>query len=164
MNSKDHFPYLVDKNGSKLYTVLNPIKVTSKKSNQLKQEGWEFDWSIPAKDGFEVYELKANGSSDTLGMITLKHERGYTYVSNIESNPKNRGDNAEFKHTSYNLFAFAVTESVKNENGGCVSFKAKSRLIEFYAEKMGAQLISMQDMVIEGAASVELLKKYEEKL
>ncbi len=71
--------------------------------------------------------------------MPLRHEHTHTYISNIKSNPKNKGNNTESKHTSYNLIAIAIAESVKAETGGCVSFHAKSSLIGFYEDKMGAR-------------------------
>ena len=94
--------------------------------------------------------------------MALKHERTHTYISNIESNPKNRGENAEFKHTSYNLIAIAIAESAKAGTGGCVNFKAKSSLIDFYRDKMGAKQIGEQGMFIEGEASKAVLERYKE--
>ena len=94
--------------------------------------------------------------------MALRHERTYTYISNIKSNPKNRGDNTESKHTSYNLIAIAIAESIKTETGGCVSFHVKSSLIGFYEDKMGARQIGNHMMCIQGKASIALLERFKE--
>lgn len=48
----------------------------------LMEEGWKFDWSIPHKNGYEIYQLFLEGDDDVQGMIALKHIRDL-YANNI---------------------------------------------------------------------------------
>ena len=38
--------------------------ITKADAQQLMQEGWLFDWSIPHSNGYEIYELLIKGSEE----------------------------------------------------------------------------------------------------
>lgn len=47
--------------------------ITRKEAAQFKKDGWKFDWSIPYRKGYEVYELLLKGGNEVQGRIALKH-------------------------------------------------------------------------------------------
>lgn len=87
---------LVDRsNGNTLDTEYRlVVKTISKEdANRLNEQGWKFDWSIPHKNGYEVYELMIVGEEKVQGMIAFKHIRNqyYTHVNIVEAAPWNIG-------------------------------------------------------------------------
>ena len=56
--------------GETLDTEYRLVRKTISKSEakKLKSEGWNFDWSIPHKNGYEVYELLLKESEEVQGM------------------------------------------------------------------------------------------------
>ena len=89
---------------------------------QLKEEGWKFDWSIPHKNGYEVYELLLEGGEDVQGRIALKHIRDqyYTHVDIVEAAPFNIGKIGKYKGVGAHLFAIACKLSWDTGNEGYV--------------------------------------------
>ena len=61
--------------------------ISKRDAAELKAKGWNFDWSIPHKNGDEVYELLLKDDDDVQGMIALKHIRDqyYTHVDIVEA-------------------------------------------------------------------------------
>ena len=51
----------------------------------------KYDWSIPHKKGYDVYELLLAGAEQVQGMIAFKHIRNqyYTHVDIVEAAPWN---------------------------------------------------------------------------
>ncbi len=128
----------------------------------LQKQGWKFDWSIPHKNGCEIYELLLKDDSSVQGMIALKHirEQYYTYVDIVEAGPVNVGHNGKFKGVGAHLFAIACKLSWDVGNEGYVQFKAKSNLVEHYRETLGAQNIDAQNMFIDSYSALKLIKTY----
>lgn len=136
--------------------------ITKADAQQLMQEGWLFDWSIPHSNGYEIYELLIKGSEERQGLIALKHIRDqlYTHVDIVESSPKNRGKSGIYQGVGAHLFAIACKLSWDVGNEGFVQFKAKSNLVEHYKETLKAQNIDEQNMFIDSHAAITLIKKY----
>lgn len=59
----------------------------------MKHKSTKFNWSIPQKDGCEIYELFVNGDKTVQGRVAFKHivTEGYTYLELIEAAPQNIG-------------------------------------------------------------------------
>lgn len=128
----------------------------------LKFEGWKFDWSIPHKNGYEIYELLLKENDEVQGMIALKHIRNqyYTHVDIVEAAPFNVGHDGKFKGVGAHLFALACKLSWDVGNEGYVQFTAKTDLIEHYKATLGAQSINWHDMFIDSYGAVALINKY----
>lgn len=128
----------------------------------LMLEGWKFDWSIPHKKGYEVYELLLKENDEVQGMIALKHIRNqyYTHVDIVEAAPFNIGHDGKFKGVGAHLFAIACKLSWDVGNEGYVQFTAKTDLIEHYKITLGAQSINWHDMFIDSYGAVALINKY----
>lgn len=145
-------------------TVYRLIAKTLSKfdATELQKKGWKFDWSIPHKTGYEIYELLLKDDETVQGMIALKHirEQYYTHVDIVESAPFNVGHNGKYKGVGAHLFAIACKVSWDAGNEGYVQFKAKSNLVEHYKETLGAQNIDAQNMFIDTYGALKLIRTY----
>ena len=130
-------------------------------------KGWEFDWTLPEKQGAEVYGLYAEGDERLQGLLAVKPSRGCLEVSLVESAPFNNGHNMrvpgkEYSGVGAHLFAEAVRQSYDAGNDGVVFFQAKSDLIEYYKDLLGATLTNPRYrlMMIDERAAYTLFQKY----
>lgn len=110
---------------------------------------WEFDWTIPKKNGFAVRGIKAVGDDRIQGLVALKPDsKNYAvYIDIVESAPFNNPHNKKYVSKEYagvggHLFAEAVRESINQGFGGFVYFKAKANLIDHYQKELGAVLVN----------------------
>ena len=136
--------------------------ITKEIAEKLQSEGWKFDWSIPHKDGCEIYALTLKDSTDVEGLIALKHFRSqfFTYVELVETAPHNYGHEGKYIGVGAHLFAIACKLSWDVGNEGYVQFVAKSALVEHYQKTLNAKCIDSQRMYIDSAGAIELIKKY----
>ena len=136
--------------------------ITSQMAAQYKKDGWKFDWSIPQKDGCEVYELFVAGDDRPQGRVAFKHlcSDYFTYLELVEAAPENIGHGGEYEGVGGHLFAIACKHSFEAGNDGYVQFEPKTKLIKHYQEKLGAKIISGSSMYIDTEAAKILLDKY----
>lgn len=163
MNIKiDRFtPCLVDrKTGEIVNTTFEKTHITAQQAKKLRKEGWNFDWSIPEKEGYMVYKLTLMKDSEIQGLISLKSEEGYVFAGNAENAPYNLGHLGRYEGVGGHLFAIACLQSKKRGYGGLVVFDAKTKLIEHYQKVLNAKLINAQRMYIDERAAEQLLKQY----
>ncbi len=148
--------------GEEFDTEFKEITVDSDLAQKLQKQGWRFDWSIPAKNGYRIYALYLKDNKEIQGLIALKHivKEYYTFVDLLESAPYNIGHKDKYKGVGAHLFAIACKLSWNVGNEGYVQFIAKTNLIEHYAESVGAKLIENQSMYIDSYNSLRLIKKY----
>lgn len=130
---------------------------------------WEFDWTLPKKNGFTIRAIKANGDDRIQGLIALQPDpRNIAVrVDIVEAAPFNNPHNPLYVNKEYSgvgghLFAEAVRESYKQGFGGFVYFQAKSDLVEHYQNELGAVLVNprLRMMAIEGEAAKKLYDHY----
>lgn len=142
------------------------VKIKPKKSDF---KDWEFDWSIPSRNGYSVYGITANGDPRIQGLIALKEDSQSSIikVDIAEAAPFNNPHNSNFKEKEYNgvgghLFAEAVRQSYEAGFDGAVYFTAKSNLIEHYEKELGAILIDpvTRVMFIDENAAKKLYDRY----
>lgn len=118
-------------------------------------EDWEFDWTLPQKNGYIVRAIKANGDDRIQGMVALKPD-AQNYAVNIdivEAAPFNNPHNKAYVKKEYSgigghLFAEAVKESMAQGYDGYVYFKAKTDLIKHYQNELGAVLINPKERIM----------------
>ena len=136
--------------------------ISTSKANELKLQGWKFDWSIAHKNGYEIYELLLKDNDEVQGMIALKHIRDqyYTHVDIVESAPFNVGQSGKYKGVGAHLFAIACKLSWEVGNEGYVQFTAKTDLVEHYKNTLNAQLLDWHNMSIDSYGAIALIKKY----
>lgn len=130
---------------------------------------WEFDWTIPRKNGYTIRGIKADGDNRIQGLIALKPDpNNYAVkIDIVEAAPFNNPHNPAFLSKEYSgvgghLFAEAVRESFKQGFDGYVYFTAKSDLIKHYQESLGATLINprLRIMAIEERSAKKLYDRY----
>lgn len=136
--------------------------ITKQYAAELKEQGWKFDWSIPHRNGYEVYELLLSGDDEVQGMIALKHIRDqyYTHVDIVEAAPFNVGSGGKYKGVGAHLFAIACKLSWDVGNEGYVQFTAKTDLVNHYIKTLNAKCIDWHTLYIDTYGAVELIKKY----
>lgn len=136
--------------------------ITNWDAQALQWEGWKFDWSLPQKNGYDVYELLLKENDEVQGMVALKHIRNqyYTQVDIVEAAPFNVGKAGRFKGVGAHLFAIACKLSWDVGNEGFVHFTAKSDLIEHYKSTLGAKQLDWHNMYIDTFAAATLINKY----
>ena len=130
--------------------------------NKKHYSGWNFDWSISLKNQFEVYALTISGETEIQGMIALKKEAHNcaVHVDIVETAPHNFGKNGQYEGVGAHLFAFACKTAYDNEYE-YIYFDAKTNLIGYYKEKLGAvQLGRSQRMMIDGESFMALINAY----
>lgn len=130
---------------------------------------WEFDWTVPRKNGYTIRGIKADGDSRIQGLIALKSDpNNYAVkIDIVEAAPFNNPHSPAFTSKEYSgvgghLFAEAVRESFKQGFDGYVYFTAKSDLIKHYQEELGATLINprLRIMAIEEGSAKKLYDRY----
>ena len=136
--------------------------ITKQDANELKAQGWKFDWSVPHQNGYEVYELLLENDDEVQGMIALKHirEQYYTHVDIVEAAPDNVGRNGKYKGAGAHLFAIACKLSWDAGNEGYVQFTAKTDLVEHYKKELGAKMIDWHTLYIDSYGAIALINKY----
>lgn len=162
---------LVSKDGEEFDTEYKEFRknITAVDAKKLQKDGWVFDWSKPQKDGYSVYGLYIVGSDELEGLIAFKQDREnyFTDAFLVESAPHNRIDK-RYKGVGGHLFAIACRESFDAGNDGYVAFVAKTNLVEYYRNELGAESIGSdgRKMVITTLPASNLVKKYfkEERL
>lgn len=138
-------------------------KIHPKKSNFNE---WEFDWTIPEKEGYSVFALYANGDKNVQGLLATRIEKGYVELALVEASPENSPHNPHFpgkkkyEGVGGHLFAEACKQSVESGNDGYVAFTAKTSLINHYQNVLGATVIYGQRMQIDEEAASALIQKY----
>jgi hypothetical protein len=128
-----------------------------------KRQGWNFNWIVPYRDGYDIYRLRIIDEERVEGLIALKpsKEKQAVVIDIIESAPHNIGKNGEYIGVGAHLFAIACLISLKSGYEGFVCFTAKTNLIEHYQETLGAQQIgNSQDMFLNTAAALKLISIY----
>jgi len=170
MTRKKYLDFEVDKltksienavTGDSFQTEITNLTNTDVKQAQRKK-GWLFDWKKELKDNSkEVYKLTIQNNTGVLqGLISLKIEANYVYISLIESAPFNRGRNKMYLGVSGNLVAHACRLSFQKGFKGFVSFHSKTKLIGHYEKSLGAYHFGGHLMILEDKASQQLVDKY----
>ena len=152
------------KNGVKYNTEYRLIggRISKKRAMELKKKGWKFDWSIPQKNGYDIYELLLRNDEVAQGMIAIKHIKNqfYTHVDIAEAAPFNVGNNREYRGVGAHLFAIACKLSWDVGNEGYVQFTAKTDLVEHYKKTLNAQCIDGHTLYIDSYNALKLINKY----
>jgi len=136
--------------------------ISKSEADELKKQGWQFDWSIPHAKGYEIYELRLVDDDVIQGLIALKHFRNqyYTHVDIVESAPSNLGSKGKYTGVGAHLFAIACKLSWDVGNEGYVQFVSKTDLIDHYKRELKAKHIDGNTLYIDSYAAVDLINKY----
>ena len=134
-----------------------------KRSSKIKQtdyKNWKFNWSLPEKNNYEIYELFVKGDEKVQGRIALKIDGGVADVDIVETAPHNYGHNGKYEGVGGHLFAIACQCSLESNCDGVVAFTAKSNLVEYYKKELNAVELQPRRLVIFEDAAEILLDKY----
>lgn len=126
-------------------------------------KGWNFDW-IKENQRFHVFKLITLAEPDIIqGLISWESQKGFIYISLVESAPLNLGKNKNYVGVGGNLFAFACKTSFEQGLDGYVSFIAKTELVEYYKRMLSAEILFSRNMVIRTEAALKLVNTYFKK-
>lgn len=126
----------------------------------LEYKGWRFDWSLTEKNGYHIYELFLEGDDIVQGRISVKVDGGVADVDIVETAPHNYGRTGIYEGVGAHLFAIACQVSFDAGYDGFVAFTSKSDLVEYYKEKLNAEVFRDRRMYIDEDAAQDLLDKY----
>ena len=137
-----------------------------KRSSKIKKsdyKNWKFNWSLPEKNNYEIYELFVKGDETVQGRIALKIDGGVADVDIVETAPHNYGHNGKYEGVGGHLFAIACQCSLDAGYDGYVAFTSKSDLIDHYQKTLDAKILYDRRMYIDDIAAKELMEKYLER-
>ena len=131
----------------------------------LKKDGWKFNWKKIAKEqNGQTYILRTiNSPMQVEGAILLKVESNMLVMDALEIAPQNFGQiNKRYDNVAGCLIAFACRESFKitGAYSGFLTFVSKTKLINWYTEKYGAELALGQRMFIDWETGNDIIEKY----
>ncbi len=129
--------------------------------------GWGDNWSNRPKNE-KVYGVFLKGDAEPQGLISLRNDKGGTYIGFASTAPHNNkqivGDNQTYLGVGGHLFALAVEESLKNGGHGTIyGYAANKQVLDHYIQKFGAihlPYVHEYQFIIEGEASERLLDIY----
>jgi len=131
----------------------------------LKKDGWNFNWRLLVKEhDAQTFTLRIKESpSNIQGVLHLKTKNEMLIMDVLEIAPGDIGrKNKQYENVAGSLIAFACRESFKIEGAykGYLTFVSKTKLIDWYIEKYGAQKALGQRMFIDPDAGIALIEKY----
>ena len=138
-------------------------RIYHKDSKQIKKADWGFDWRKEFKDpSNEIYKLTTTNNPNVIhGLICFTDKQDHIFMPLIESAKFNKGRNKLYKGVAGNLVAFGCKVAFEKGYDGTVSFVAKSQLIEYYHNTLGAKLFGGGNrMFIDTRESYILVKQY----
>lgn len=140
------------------------IPLTKKEDIPLKKDGWNFNWrQLARQDNSQPYILKLVDPPKTVeGALLLRIEAEMLIMDVLEIAPHNVGKNKRFDFVAGALIAYACRESFKIEGNykGFLTFVAKTKLIDWYKKKYGAELTLGQRMFIDWENGKKLIEEY----
>lgn len=155
--------YILDKITGEL--VKAEIVPMNTKTTPLKKDGWNFNWrQLLNEEKGQAYILKTVDSSLQIeGALYLKCEHSMLIMDALELAPRNIGTvNKRYDYVAGCLIAYGCRESfkLKGEYKGFLTFVSKTNLIQWYAQKYGAELALGQRMFIDWENGEKLIEKY----
>jgi len=162
-NITDFASSIIERNTGRIYE--SEITIFNKKDfgalNKWKKS--VFEWKILLNQEGEIYKLTIKSKKELLGLLRLANRSDHIEILALESSPETRYG-GKYRGVGSNLIAYAIKRSFELGYEGAISFIAKSNLIKFYEEKLGAQRIgNSQLMIIQGEASKKLYQYYFEE-
>jgi hypothetical protein len=130
--------------------------------NITKKGGWNFNWKseflMPDRD---VYKLTITNNIEIIqGLVSLSVTPDNVYVHLLENAPFNIGKGKTYAGVAGNLMAYACKLSFKHGTDGYVSFRAKTKLIDYYIKSLGAIHFGGHLLIIQTDSALKLLDKY----
>ena len=155
--------YILDVLNNKLIEA-EIIPLTNKEDIPLIKDGWKFNWrKLIKQENSKPYILKlVHPPKSVEGALLLRTEAEMLIMDALEIAPHNIGKNKRFDYVAGALIAFACRESFKLEGNykGFLTFVAKTKLIDWYKEKYGAEVALGQRMFIDWENGEKLIEEY----
>lgn len=147
--------------GDSFQTEISRLAKTDLK-NIAKKSGWNFNWKSEFQDiSKEVYKLTIVGNSTIIqGLLSISIMNDHVYMNLLENAPFNIGKSKLYEGVAGNLVAYACKVSFQKGFDGYVAFMAKSKLIQYYEQTLGAYHFKDQRMFIETESAKVLVEKY----
>lgn len=142
------------KTGKEINTEIKPYKP---KSEDL--QGWKFDWTKEIDSNISALYLENDKVIQGLIATRLDSSSKAVHVKLVETAPHNYGKDGEYAGVGAHLFAHACKEA-KDNNFDAVYFVSKTKLKDYYTDKLGAENLFGDTMIIQNKAFSELIKKY----
>ena len=142
------------KTGKEINTEIKPYKPKSK-----DLQGWKFDWTKETDSNISALYLENDKVIQGLIATRLDSSSNAVYVKLAETAPHNYGKNGEYAGVGAHLFAYACKEA-KDNNFDAVYFVSKTKLKDYYTDKLGAENLFGDTMIIQNKAFSKLIKKY----
>ncbi len=131
---------------------------------EIKKKDWIFDWHLELeKKESEVYKMTIKDNVNIIqGLISITFipDEKYVFINIVENAKFNRGKDKIYIGVGGNLFAFACKKSMELGFEGYVGFVAKTSLISYYGETLGAEIGLGQRMGISAEAAKKLVNQY----
>ena len=147
--------------GESFPTVVLPV--TKEDLAGIKNDAtWLFDWNKENRTPKRrVLKLTTIDNPQVIqGLICFEMMSDHVFMHLIESAHFNRGATKLYRGVMGNLVAYACKYSFDSGFGGCVSFIAKTALIQHYIDSLGAFCFGARTMIIETPAAIKLIQKY----
>ncbi len=105
-------------------TVYEKVDISGFEARELHKKGWNFDWSIPQRNGYQIYKLTLLGHDEIQGLVALKNIASDSTVKLdiIEIAPHNIGNRKKYSGVAGHLLAIAVEKSYNYGNDGTILF------------------------------------------
>lgn len=99
------------------------------------------------------YFVTLKGDHTVQGRISVKVDGGVADVDIVETAPHNYSHMGRYEGVGAHLFAIAYQVSIDAGCDGFVTFTSKSDLVEYYKEKLGAEVFRDRRMYIDEEAA-----------
>lgn len=142
------------KTGKEINTEIKPYKPKSK-----DLQGWKFDWTKETDSNISALYLENDKVIQGLIATRLDSSSNAVYVKLAETAPHNYGKDGKYAGVGAHLFAHACKEA-KDNNFDAVYFVSKTKLKDYYIDKLGAENLFGDTMIIQNKAFSKLIKKY----
>lgn len=131
-------------------------------NKEIKKKDWLFDWHLEVKEkNCQVFKMTTVENRNIIqGLVSLIIEDKYITVNLVENAKFNRGKGKVYRGVGGNLFAFACQRSMDMGLGGFIGFIAKTSLVKYYQETLGAELAIGQRMFITDVSAEKLIYQY----
>ncbi|MBV7531893.1 hypothetical protein [Chitinophaga sp. sic0106] len=150
--------------GERFDTIVSPLTMEEAKK-LTRRKKWRFNWQLECQcvDRI-VYKLTIiNRPKEVHGVMSCTDCTDHYFVHLIENAPANVGKLKLFSGVAPNLFAFVCKLSLEQGYGGEIGFVAKTKLVDYYKDKLGAQLVGHLRMKIPEIKAKKLIHAYFKK-
>lgn len=135
--------------GQEFATQVTPL--TAKEAAVLVKADFGFDWQKERRDKTRfVYKLTTVQQPHVIqGLISVevRAKECFVYLHLVETARFNRGDLRRYAGVFRNLIAFVCKLAFENKCEGFVSFEAKTALISYYQQELGATQVGSSSLM-----------------